>query len=334
MLDPRLLYTLADEVPQGLVPVGLPAADSSAEEPTSGARSGRLVLVHALQGFVDAGSAATIVGEHLLDCLEHQVVATFEVDELIDYRSRRPTMVYDHDHYASFQVPRLQLHAVRDTDDGWFLLLTGPEPDVQWERFVAAVRQLVEHFGVTTTVGLHGIGMAVPHTRPVGVIAHANRTELVPHGESWPGTVQIPGSAAGLLELRLGEWGHDALGFVVQVPHYLAETPYPEAAVVLMDRLVAFAGLAVPNEVLQEAADKTREAIADQVADSEDVARVVAALEEQYDAIAGSRERSGLLRPVDLPLPSADELGAEVERFLAAEHKEGWFDPPSDGGDR
>jgi predicted ATP-grasp superfamily ATP-dependent carboligase len=319
VLDPGSLYRLTDDVPQDLLPgrVGRP-----------------MVLVHALQGFVDAGSAATIVGQHLLDTLEHQVVATFEVDELIDYRSRRPTMVYDHDHYASFQAPRLQLHAVQDAKNEWFLLLTGPEPDVQWERFVAAVRQLVEHFAVTTTVGLHGIGMAVPHTRPVGVIAHANRTELVPPSESWPGSVPIPGSAAGLLELRLGEWGHDALGFVVQVPHYLAETPYPEAAVVLMDRLVAFAGLTVSGEVLQQAAQKTRDAIADQVADSEEVARVVAALEEQYDAMAGSRERAGLLSPVDLPLPSADELGAEVERFLAAERKEGWFDPPSDGGDR
>ena len=40
-----------------------------------------------------------------------------------------------------------------------FLLLHGVEPDVQWERYVAAVRQIVERFDVPLTVGVHGIPM-------------------------------------------------------------------------------------------------------------------------------------------------------------------------------
>jgi hypothetical protein len=205
VLDPRTLYTLSEPSPD-LGPEAGP------------------VLVHALNGFVDAGSAPRLVADHLLATLPNEVVASFDADQLVDYRSRRPAMVYDQDHYASFQRPELTLHAVRDLDGRVFLLLRGPEPDVQWERFVVAVTQLVEHFGVSSTIGLHAIGMPVPHTRPLGVIAHANRSDLVPSGEAWPGTVQIPGSAAALLELRLGEVGHPALGFVDQEPHYLTET--------------------------------------------------------------------------------------------------------------
>ena len=295
MLDPNTLYTVESEPRE----------------------SGSGVLLHTLQGFVDAGSATRLAADHLLAELDHRLVATFDADQLIDYRSRRPTMVYDRDHYGSYREPRLELHAVTDAAGEEFLLLTGPEPDVQWERFVAAMRELIERFGVRTTVALHAIPMAVPHTRPIGVIGHANRTELVPVTDGWAGTVQVPGSAAALLELRLGEHGHDALGFVAQVPHYLAETPYPDAAAVLLDRVSGTTGLSLPTAALQAAAVETREAIGEQVRASEEVARVVRALEDQYDAYVGARSRTSLLASQELALPSADELGAEVEQFLA-----------------
>jgi hypothetical protein len=56
-------------------------------------------------------------------------------------------------------------------------------------------------------------------------------------------------------------------------------------------------------------------AIDEQVAQSDEVAAVVRALEEQYDAFVAGRGRS--LLAGDAGLPSADELGAELERFLA-----------------
>jgi len=301
VLDPKTLYTV----------------ESEPRENGSG------VLLHALQGFVDAGSATRLAADHLLETLEHRRVATFDADQLIDYRARRPTMVYDRDHYTTYREPRLELHAVTDAGGQEFLLLTGPEPDVQWERFVTAVRQLVERFEVRTTVALHAIPMAVPHTRPIGIIGHANRTELVPATDGWSGTVQVPGSAAALLELRLGEHGHDALGFVAQVPHYLAETPYPDAAAVLLARVSGTTGLNLPTGALQAAAAETREAIGEQVRGSEEVARVVRALEDQYDAYVGARGRTSLLASEGLALPSADELGAEVEQFLAEQRDDG-----------
>jgi len=298
VLDPETLYTVETE-------------------PTVGSSG---VLLHALQGFVDAGSATRLAADHLLTELESRVVATFDADQLVDYRSRRPAIVYDRDHYTSYQEPRLQLHAVTDAAGQEFLLLTGPEPDTQWERFVAAVRQLIERFEVRTTVALHAIPMAVPHTRPVGVIGHANRAELVPATDGWHGTVQVPGSAAALLELRLGEHGHDAIGFVAQVPHYLAETPYPDAGTVLLQRVSGTTGLTLPTGALEAAGAQTREAIGEQVSGSDEVARVVRALEDQYDAYVGGRGRTSLLASEGRALPSADELGAEVEQFLAEQH--------------
>jgi predicted ATP-grasp superfamily ATP-dependent carboligase len=273
------------------------------------------VLLHSLDGFVDAGSTGQLVREHLLDSLEHRVVARFDVDSLIDYRARRPLMTYDRDHWASYDAPELVVHLLRDEVGSPFLFLTGPEPDRLWEGFTAAVRVLVERLGVSLVVGFHGIPMGVPHTRPVGMTSHATRPELITKN-SWFDKVQVPGSAAGLLELRLGESGHDALGFAVHVPHYLAQSAYPAAGLAALEAVVDATGLVLPTDGLRKAAAKTDAEIAEQVAGNDEVEKVVRALEQQYDAFAGAAERENLLAESQ-DMPTAEELAAQFERFLA-----------------
>ncbi|GAA1573894.1 PAC2 family protein [Actinomadura kijaniata] len=279
------------------------------------------VLLHSIDGFVDAGSVGQLVREHLLDALDHRVIARFDVDSLIDYRARRPTMIYDRDHWASYDAPELVLRLLHDEVGTPFLLLTGPEPDRMWEGFVAAVRSLVDRLNVRLVVGFHGIPMGVPHTRPVGMTSHATRPELITRS-SWFDKVQVPGSAAALLEYRLGESGHDALGFAVHVPHYLAQTTYPTAAVAALDAVIAATGLVLPSAALREAALTTDAEITEQVSGNEEVEKVVRALEQQYDAFAGAADRESLLAEAR-DMPTAEELAAQFERFLAEQ----------DGGD-
>jgi predicted ATP-grasp superfamily ATP-dependent carboligase len=276
----------------------------------------RPVLLHGFDGFIDAGSAGQLVRDHILDSLEHRVVARFDVDQLIDYRARRPVMTYDKDHWAAYEAPEIVLRVVHDAADVPFLLLTGPEPDRLWEGFVAAVRSLIERLGVTLTVYGHGIPMGVPHTRPLGLTSHGSRPELVADNPHWFGRVEVPGSIAGLLELRLGESGRDAVGFAVHVPHYLSQTAYPAAAITALEAIMSATGLVIPADKLRDDAARTDADIAEQVADSEEVMKVVKALEQQYDAFAGSVERDTLLAQEE-DMPTADELAAQFQRFLA-----------------
>jgi predicted ATP-grasp superfamily ATP-dependent carboligase len=213
---------------------------------------------------------------------------------------------------------------VHDAAGTPFLLLAGPEPDVQWERFVAAVRMLVDELGVRMTVGLNAIPMALPHTRPISVIGHGSRPELVGVSQGWVDTVQVPATAGHLLEYRLAQAGYDSAGFAVAVPHYLAETEFPSAAAVLLDNVAQISGLQLPLDELQERAAEIRGRIDEQVAASDEVAAVVRALEEQYDSFLAGRERSLLADEGD-ELPTADELGAEFEQFLAQQT------PPGEG---
>jgi predicted ATP-grasp superfamily ATP-dependent carboligase len=289
------------------------AREAAVGEP--GDRRG-LVLVHDLAGDFDAAHAGALAGAHLLASLTHAVVARFDVDSLVDYRARRPRMTFNGDHYESYTAPEILLYALEDDAGEPFLLLHGAEPDFAWERFVAAVRVLVERLGVTSVVALQAIPMPVPHTRPVTVTAHATRRQLI---ESYPvywSEMRIPGSVAALLELRLGEAGVDALGVAAHVPHYLAQATYPAASMTLLEHLESLTGLHLPVEGLREVAEANRTDIDEQIAASPENTAVVAALEQQFDNFQAAREESGLLGDAG-QVPSAEEIGAEFERFLA-----------------
>lgn len=123
------------------------------------------VLVYAFAGFVDAGAGVRLAADHLLASCEHRLIATFDVDEVFDYRARRPRMSYVVDHFASVEIPQITLHEVTDSSGVPFLLLVGPEPDYQWQRFIAAVEQIVDRFGIRLAIGL----TAVPWPAPIPV---------------------------------------------------------------------------------------------------------------------------------------------------------------------
>ncbi len=275
-----------------------------------------LVLLYYLDGFIDAGGAGRLLAAHLLSTLEHEEIARFDVDALIDYRSRRPTMTFTKDHWEQYEAPELTVSLMHDAAGTSFLLLNGPEPDREWEAFTLAVRQLSAALGVRLAVSFHGIPMGVPHTRPLGVTAHATQPELVEGYRPLVDRLQVPGSASALLELRLGEDERAAIGFAVHVPHYLAQAAYPAAAVTLLESVERAAGLSLPADVLREAAHRTDLEIARQVEGSEEVTEVVQSLEQQYDAYTSGQD--GLLADeAEASMPTADELGAQFERFLA-----------------
>jgi predicted ATP-grasp superfamily ATP-dependent carboligase len=295
MMDPADLYTVDESV----------AATLANAHP---------VLITQLDGFVDAGQAGRLLSAHLLEHLEHEVLAEFDHDQLHDYRSRRPAMIFDTDRWKSYADLHLRLHRVVDEQGEVFLLLTGPEPDVQWERLAGALVGLVERLGVRLTVSVHGIPMAVPHTRPVTLTAHATDPALVQGYRSWIDRVEVPASFAGLLEFRLGQLERKAMGFAAHVPHYLAQAAFPEAALTLTRSLNQATGLAVPLEPLEKASAGNLADIANEMASSTEVQELVATLEQQYDALKAEQQSD--------PVPSAEEIAAEFEKFLADREKD------------
>ncbi|MCQ6556136.1 PAC2 family protein [Streptomyces sp. C10-9-1] len=306
MLDPQGLY---EWDPKGLAVVDMALAQESAG----------LVMLYHFEGYIDAGETGDQIVGHLLDTLPHQVVARFDHDRLVDYRARRPLLTFRRDRWTAYDTPTLELRLVQDATGAPFLLLSGPEPDVEWERFAAAVRQIAERLRVRLAVNFHGIPMGVPHTRPVGLTPHGNRADLVPGHRSPFDEAQVPGSAEALVEYRLMQAGRDVLGVAAHVPHYVARSAYPDAALTALEAITAATGIVLPGvaHALRTAAQRTQTEIERQIREGdEELTALVQGLEHQYDAIAGAETRGSLVaEPVDLP--SADEIGREFERFLA-----------------
>ncbi|PKQ32572.1 MAG: PAC2 family protein [Actinobacteria bacterium HGW-Actinobacteria-2] len=298
MLDPRELYQVDADV----------AASISGLRPS---------LIHLFDGYVDAGTVNHSASKYLLEVCEHRVLARFDHDQLHDYRSRRPQMVFDTNHWVELIDYSLLVHLLTDANGKKFLLLTGPEPDTQWNRASAAVLLLANELGVSQLLTCNGVPMAVPHTRPTLVTSHATDPSLATGNPMWIDRVQLPGSFSHVLEYRAGEAGMLGQGFVANVPHYLAQAAFPQATAAVISRIATAAGLEIPLDLLHARAQANLAEIAAETASDAEFVPMVAALEEQYDQLAANGGAS---------VPSAEEIGAAVEQFLAEQ------DPPTDFG--
>ena len=296
MRDPAELYDLSLEVAQ--VPQGLH-------------------LVAGLTGFADAGSAVSQFSQYLLDTLDVREIATFDADALLDYRARRPVIFFDQDHLTEYTPLKLSLYLVKDELGQPFLLLTGFEPDFQWERFSEAVLQLVDKYKVKDTTWVHAIPMPVPHTRPIGVTVSGNRLDLIDSLSVWKPRTQAPGNALHLLEFRLSELGHPTAGFVLLIPHYLADTEYPLAAVAALENISAATGLIFPTEQLREDNRAFLSKVEDQVEGNQELQRLVGTLEARHDSYMEDNPLPSPLMDESGELPGGDTIAAELEKFLA-----------------
>lgn len=275
------------------------------------------MLIHALDGFLGAGSAARLAADQLRSG-HGELVHEFDLDSMFDYRARRPMIAFREDHYAEYDDPTLQIILEHDDNGMPYFLMAGPEPDFHWEQFISEVHDVIEEHDVPLTLGLGAVPMGVPHTRPTMITAHGTRPDLVDRQNLWSAQVMVPSSAQSLLEYRLGQWGHDAAGYVVHVPHYLAQIDYPTASLALIDALVDRTGLSIDVESLKARQEAALAEIEQQI-EEQGGQSLLGGLEEQYDAFTRGAAQSLLASDEDLP--SGDELADQFEQFLARQRK-------------
>ncbi|MDN6679379.1 MAG: PAC2 family protein, partial [Yaniella sp.] len=260
MLDPTDLIRMSSSARQLL------SGKASSDQATEGdpAIHGLDMLV-VFSGYLDAGSVSTQLENALLERLDHQRIATFDTDQLLDYRARRPQLRFDGRQFFDYEAPELELHLLKDQMQKPFLLLSGPEPDYQWDRFVAAVMLLIEQLDVSLVSLVDAIPLPVPHTRPLGVTTHGNAEELLEGLATWSPKGRIAAGAAQLLELRVAEAGRKVSGYTLHVPHYLADATYPQAAVASLEYVGAAMELMLPSEELRESGRDVEQQISAQV---------------------------------------------------------------------
>ena len=279
-----------------------------------------LHLLASISGFTDAGSAMQQLSEHILGNLEFETVAVFSNDELLDYRSRRPVMFFEQDHIEDYQPAHLALYLVRDEVGTQFLFLNGYEPDFKWEAFANAIQQLFDFFAIEDMTWLHAIPFPIPHTRSVGVTVSGNQKDVIAKLSEWKPRTQVPGNIMHLLEYRLTQADIPSTGFVLLVPHYLADADFPQAAVTGLELISSHLGLVFPTDDLREKGVAFIKRINQQMAENSDLAGMVANLEASFQSERSSNGL-GAIKPRDREVPDADAIAAELESYLATHQK-------------
>lgn len=271
------------------------------------------VLIVGLDGWIDAGLGGAQAMAALMEHIPTEVIATFDPDVVVDYRARRPIMHIENGVNTGLTWQEIQLRAGQDRSGKDVLLLIGPEPDMRWREFTAGVVKLSGHLGVRLMTGLGAFPAPVPHTRPVRLAATATSEELAATVGFLPGDIDVPSGILGALERGFADAGMDAVGLWARVPHYLANMPYPAAAVALLEGLSRLAGISVYAGDMREAAAAAQARIEESIANSPEHQEMVRQLEAQVDS---QEPTQGL----DLSsLPSGDEIAAELQRFLRGE---------------
>ncbi len=280
-----------------------------------------LHLIAALTGFTDAGSTIEQFSNHVFENLQHRVVALFDNDQLLDYRSRRPIMYFEKDHISSYEPSLLALYLVTDEVGQKFLFLHGYEPDFKWEAFTQAVFDLVDIFDVEDFSWVHSIPFPIPHSRPVGVTISGNRRELIDRVSEWKPQTQVPGNVLHLLEFRFAEEEFPTVGFVMLVPHYLSDLSYPQSAIKAFEQISSATGLVVPTDSLREAATKFGADLNRKISDNPELAKLVSSLEDGFSSDE-SNARGPRIQSPKTELPSADQIASELEDYLSLRRKQ------------
>lgn len=263
------------------------------------------ILVLGLEGWIDAGYAASSAGAVLLASYDMSPVATFDADELLDHRARRPIMHLVDGVNTGLSWPGIELRSAADAAGNDLLFLLGAEPDHSWRAFTRAVVDLALQFGTRMVVGLGAYPAAVPHTRPTMLSVTASTPEVA---AAWPylrGTLDVPAGVQAAIECRCAEVGLPALGLWAQVPHYTSAMAYPAASLALLEALATVAGVIVPTGDLADDAATARSRLDAIIADNPEHGEMVQHLEREAD----HQVQAG-------PLPSGDDLAAELEQYL------------------
>jgi proteasome assembly chaperone (PAC2) family protein len=268
------------------------------------------VLLMALEGWIDAGAGAARATAALTEGLESVLLASFDTDELLDHRARRPVVELLDGINTGLIWPTIELRAATDDAGHDVLLLIGAEPDHTWRAFANAAVDLAQHFGARLVLGLGAYPAPVPHTRPTGLSATATTPELAQRVGFVGGAINVPAGVQAAIERRCAEVGLPATGLWAQVPHYAAAMPYPAAAAALIDGVSEIGGLVLDSQELHDEAAATRLRLDALVGESDEHRELVHQLELHVDTEGEAEDGP------PMELQTGDELAAELERFL------------------
>jgi proteasome assembly chaperone (PAC2) family protein len=275
-------------------------------------------LICAFKGWNDAADAASSAISYVGTALGSQRFATIDPEEFYDFQATRPRVKMVEGQTREIVWPAVEVfearvpRAPRD-----LILITGSEPSFRWRTFCKIVVELAEALGTQLVVTLGALLADVPHTRPVSVTGLSSDPALVARLGLAPSSYEGPTGIVGILHAACQQAGLPSASLWAAVPHYIAATPNPKAALALVRKLEGLVGVAVDGSDLETAS-----------ADYERQVNVAVQSDPDVQAFVERLEQAAGDEPDEAPgaLPSGETIARDLQRFL---RQRGGETPPS-----
>ena len=266
-------------------------------------------LICAFKGWNDAADAASSAITFVAGALSARRFATIDPEEFYDFQSTRPQVKLVDGHARRIEWPEVELYEARvPRAPRDLVLLVGHEPALRWRTFSRVIAELAEALGTQLVVTLGALLADVPHTRPISVTGMATDTDLVQRLGLTRSSYEGPTGIVGVLHAACQESGLPSASLWAAVPHYIAATPNPKAALALVRKLEGLVGIAIDASGLETAVGDYERQVNLAVQSDPDVQAFVERLEQ-----ASSESEAD--EPSE-PLPSGETIARELQRFL------------------
>ena len=265
-------------------------------------------MVCAFKGWNDAADSASSAVSFVGSSLDATRFATIDSEEFFDFQNTRPEIKLDEGRHREIAWPDVEIYEARvPRAPRDLVLVVGHEPSYRWRTFTRTLVELAEAIGVQLVVTLGALLADVPHTRPVTITGLASDDALVERLGLRSSRYEGPTGITGVLHAACAEAGMPSASLWAAVPHYVAATPNPKAALALVRRLEGLVGVSVDGSDLEEAAADYERQVTLAVQSDPDVQAFVERLE------AASEDDPPLPQG---EMPSGDTLAREFQRFL------------------
>jgi proteasome assembly chaperone (PAC2) family protein len=264
----------------------------------------RPVVVCAFAGWNDGGEAATTAARHLKDQWVARRFAGLDPEEFYDFQVNRPTVRMQAGLTRRLSWPRNDFFLARPGERD-VVLLIGVEPNVQWRTYSQAVLQIAHDLDAALLVTLGAFLADVPHTGPSPVATSSTDAEWLARPGVEPARYEGPTGIVGVLHDAASRVGLTSVSLWGAAPHYLPSTANPKVALALLEAVRDVIGLEVDTRDMGRVAAGWQRRVDEEVAEDVELTDYVRRLEE---ASAGVEDLG--------PVPSGEDLAAELERFL------------------
>lgn len=269
------------------------------------------VAVCAFRGWGDGGEAASSAAAYLRDRWQATRFARVDPEDFFDFQVVRPTVRLENGVTRRIDWPANDFfHASPEGRD--IVLFIGHEPNLRWRTFIEGMTSTLQGLGVELLVTLGAFLADVPHTRASPVTGAASNATLAAALGLTTSRYEGSTGIVGVLHDAAARANLDSVSLWAAVPHYLPAGPNPRATLALLERLSELLGIPIAIDTLERAAATWGSRVNDLLAENPELRAFVQRLE---DAV-GEQEGLG-------PIPTADELAAELERFMREQRGDG-----------